>query len=95
MQRKTALGNIDLFVAIPAEFFEEQALKVHRGWSPGAGIGCAQLVTFDPGQEASFDATFPPLEASHWTLELDCGAEKVAWFAQTGSTPTHCCRHRH
>jgi len=42
----------------------------------------------DPGHEVSFDATFPPLAAGTWILELDCVAEKVAWFAQTGSTPT-------
>ncbi|MGZ5433516.1 MAG: class I SAM-dependent methyltransferase, partial [Thermoanaerobaculia bacterium] len=42
----------------------------------------------DPGQETSFDAIFPPLDAGRWILELDCVAEKVAWFAQTGSTPT-------
>lgn len=41
-----------------------------------------------PGEEVSFDTTFPPLEAGRWVLELDCVAEKVAWFAQTGSTPT-------
>ena len=42
----------------------------------------------DPGAEVSFDAHFPPLEHGRWILELDCVAEKVAWFAQTGSTPT-------
>ncbi len=42
----------------------------------------------DPGHEASFDAVFPPLDAGRYILELDCVAEKVAWFAQTGSTPT-------
>jgi SAM-dependent methyltransferase len=42
----------------------------------------------DPGHEVSFDAIFPALEAGRYILELDCVAEKVAWFAQTGSTPT-------
>ncbi|HEV7237925.1 MAG TPA: methyltransferase domain-containing protein [Thermoanaerobaculia bacterium] len=42
----------------------------------------------DPGEEVTFDTTFPPLEAGRWMLELDCVAELVAWFAQTGSTPT-------
>ena len=42
----------------------------------------------DPGEEVTFDTTFPPLEPDRWILELDCVAEKVAWFAQTGSTPT-------
>ena len=42
----------------------------------------------DPGGEASFDAYFPPLAAGRWIFELDCVAENVAWFAQTGSTPT-------
>ena len=42
----------------------------------------------DPGQEATFDAIFPPLDAGRWILELDCVAENVAWFAQTGSTAT-------
>ena len=45
-------------------------------------------VPLGPGEEASFEATFPPLAAGRWILELDCVAEKVAWFAQTGSTPT-------
>ena len=44
--------------------------------------------SLNPGHEASFDAMFPPLDAGRYILELDCVAEKVAWFAQTGSTPT-------
>ena len=41
-----------------------------------------------PGDEVSFDAVFPPLDAGRYILELDCVAEKVTWFARAGSTPT-------
>jgi SAM-dependent methyltransferase len=41
-----------------------------------------------PGEEVSFDFVLPPLQPGRWIVELDCVAEKVAWFAQVGSTPT-------
>lgn len=49
---------------------------------------CVLPRPLDPGEEVTFDTTFPPLAAGQWVLELDCVAEKVAWFAQTGSTPS-------
>ena len=42
----------------------------------------------DPGEEVTFDFTLPPLQPGRWIVELDCVAERVAWFAQVGSTPT-------
>jgi SAM-dependent methyltransferase len=42
----------------------------------------------DPGEEVTFDFTLPPLQPGRWVVELDCVAERVAWFAQVGSTPT-------
>lgn len=41
-----------------------------------------------PGEEVTFDFALPPLQPGRWIVELDCVAEKVAWFAQVGSTPT-------
>jgi len=41
----------------------------------------------DPGEETSVDLPLPPLPPGHYVIELDCVAEKVAWFAQVGSTP--------
>ncbi|HYC90651.1 MAG TPA: methyltransferase domain-containing protein [Thermoanaerobaculia bacterium] len=41
-----------------------------------------------PGEEVTFDFVLPPLQPGRWIVELDCVAEKVAWFAQVGSTPT-------
>ncbi|HEX8411995.1 MAG TPA: methyltransferase domain-containing protein [Thermoanaerobaculia bacterium] len=42
----------------------------------------------DPGEETSVDMPLRPLPPGHYVIELDCVAEKVAWFAQVGSTPT-------
>jgi SAM-dependent methyltransferase len=42
----------------------------------------------DPGEEVTLDFELPPLQPGRWIVELDCVAEKVAWFAQVGSTPT-------
>ena len=41
----------------------------------------------DPGEEVELDATLPALEKGRWIFELDCVAENVTWFAQTGSSP--------
>jgi SAM-dependent methyltransferase len=41
-----------------------------------------------PGEDVTFDFVLPPLQPGRWVVELDCVAEKVAWFAQVGSTPT-------
>lgn len=73
----------------------------HGGVALGAHLHDAngQLVDLDyartilprplaPGEEVTFDFTLPPLQAGRWVVELDCVAEKVAWFAQVGSTPT-------
>jgi SAM-dependent methyltransferase len=40
-----------------------------------------------PGEEVSLDAELPPLPAGRFILEFDCVADRVAWFAQTGSMP--------
>jgi hypothetical protein len=40
-----------------------------------------------PGEEVTLDAQLPPLEPGRYLIELDCVANHVAWFAQTGSTP--------
>lgn len=40
-----------------------------------------------PGEEVEFDFTLPALGPGTYTLEFDCVANKVAWFAQVGSTP--------
>ena len=42
----------------------------------------------DPGEEVTFDFELPPLEPGRWIVELDCVAERVAWFAQVGSQAT-------
>jgi SAM-dependent methyltransferase len=73
----------------------------HGGVALGAHLHDAngQLVNLDyartvlprplgPGEEVTFDFTLPPLEPGRWVVELDCVAERVAWFAQVGSTPT-------
>lgn len=41
----------------------------------------------EPGDEVTFDFDLPPLQPGRWIVELDCVAERVAWFAQVGSTP--------
>lgn len=41
----------------------------------------------EPDEEVSVEMTLPALSAGRYVLELDCVAEKVAWFAQVGSTP--------
>jgi ubiquinone/menaquinone biosynthesis C-methylase UbiE len=73
----------------------------HGGVALGAHLHDAhgQLVDLDyartvlprplnPGEEVTFDFTLPPLQPGRWIVELDCVAERVAWFAQVGSTPT-------
>jgi hypothetical protein len=40
-----------------------------------------------PGETAACRMTVPPQPAGRCTLELDCVASKVTWFAQVGSTP--------
>jgi SAM-dependent methyltransferase len=40
-----------------------------------------------PGEETTVAFDLPPLDAGRYVIELDCVANKVAWFAQTGSTP--------
>ncbi|HEX6082898.1 MAG TPA: methyltransferase domain-containing protein [Thermoanaerobaculia bacterium] len=73
----------------------------HGGVALGAHLHDAhgQLVDLDyartvlprplaPGEEVTFDFVLPPLQPGRWVVELDCVAEKVAWFAQVGSTPT-------
>ena len=42
----------------------------------------------DPGEEVTFDFALPPLAPGRYVVELDCVAEKVAWFAQVGSHAT-------
>ena len=39
------------------------------------------------GEEVELDFALPPLDAGTYTFEFDCVANKVAWFAQVGSTP--------
>jgi len=57
-----------------------------------------QLIRFDyawqalpaalaPQEETAISFDLPPLEAGQYVIELDCVANKVTWFAQTGSTP--------
>ena len=41
----------------------------------------------EPGEETTVEMTLPPLASGRYVIELDCVAEKVAWFAQVGSTP--------
>jgi SAM-dependent methyltransferase len=73
----------------------------HGGVALGAHLHDArgQLVELDyartvlprplaPGEEVTFDFTLPPLQPGRWVVELDCVAERVAWFAQVGSTAT-------
>lgn len=38
-----------------------------------------------PGEESTFDFELPPLDPGSYIVELDCVAQKVAWFAQLGS----------
>ncbi|HUR83184.1 MAG TPA: methyltransferase domain-containing protein [Thermoanaerobaculia bacterium] len=72
----------------------------HGGVALGAHLHDAhgQLVDLDyfrtvlprplsPGEEVSIDFELPPLQPGRWVVELDCVAERVAWFAQVGSTP--------
>ncbi|HEX2123285.1 MAG TPA: hypothetical protein VHL59_16760, partial [Thermoanaerobaculia bacterium] len=40
-----------------------------------------------PQEEVTFDFELPPLEPGRYTIELDCVANKVTWFAQVGSQP--------
>jgi ubiquinone/menaquinone biosynthesis C-methylase UbiE len=68
------------------------------GVSIGAHLYDAEgkLVAFDygwqhlpealtPGGQLELEFDLPPLAAGHWTIELDCVANHVAWFTQTGS----------
>jgi SAM-dependent methyltransferase len=41
-----------------------------------------------PGEEVTVEAQLPRLEPGRYVIEFDCVANEVAWFAQTGSTPT-------
>ncbi len=40
-----------------------------------------------PQEEVTFEFELPPLESGRYTIELDCVANKVTWFAQVGSEP--------
>ena len=40
-----------------------------------------------PHEEVSFSFDLPPLESGRYVIELDCVANRVAWFAQLGSQP--------
>jgi hypothetical protein len=40
-----------------------------------------------PGETVQVRLTLPPLPAGSYVLELDCVAEGVIWFAQSGSAP--------
>lgn len=40
-----------------------------------------------PQEEVTFSFELPPLEPGRYAIELDCVANKVTWFAQTGSQP--------
>ena len=40
-----------------------------------------------PQEEVSFSFDLPPLDPGRYIIELDCVANKVTWFAQTGSDP--------
>jgi SAM-dependent methyltransferase len=73
----------------------------HGGVALGAHLhdSSGQLVELDyartvlprplaPGEEVTFDFTLPPLHPGRWVVELDCVAERVAWFAQVGSQAT-------
>jgi len=53
-------------------------LDYHWQWLPRA---------LAPGEEVEFDFTLPALEPATHTIEFDCVANKVAWFAQVSSTP--------
>jgi len=40
-----------------------------------------------PQEELTFELDLPPLEPGRYVVELDCVANRVTWFAQTGSEP--------
>lgn len=40
-----------------------------------------------PGESVELSFELPPLPAGEYEVEFDCVADKVAWFAQAGSTP--------
>jgi hypothetical protein len=62
-----------------------------------------KLITFDlhwerlteppreiaPGETVHVRMSLPPRTAGRYTLEIDCVAAGVAWFAQLGSRPAH------
>jgi SAM-dependent methyltransferase len=62
-----------------------------------------KLITFDlhwerlteppreiaPGETVHVRMSLPPLTAGRYTIEIDCVAAGVAWFAQLGSRPAH------
>jgi SAM-dependent methyltransferase len=97
------LDGLDVHVTVrnigKAKWLESH--EPHGGVALGAHLHDAsgQLVDLDyartvlprplaPGEEVTFDFELPQLQPGRWIVELDCVAEKVAWFAQVGSTPT-------
>ncbi|HJQ36316.1 MAG TPA: methyltransferase domain-containing protein [Thermoanaerobaculia bacterium] len=55
-------------------------LKLDYAWQP---LDRALL----PQDETTITFDLPPLDPGRYIVELDCVANKVAWFAQLGSTP--------
>jgi SAM-dependent methyltransferase len=53
-------------------------LDYHWQWLPRA---------LKSGEDVELDFVLPPLDPGTYTLEFDCVANKVAWFAQVGSLP--------
>jgi SAM-dependent methyltransferase len=69
-------------VSIGCHLYDTSGKLLSLDW---AWIPIEQTVA--PGEEVTLDATLPKLEPGRYLIELDCVANHVAWFAQTGSTP--------
>ena len=72
-------------VALGAHLYDGSGklLRFDFHWARLTEPPCA----IEPGELLEVRFTLPPLDAGEYEIELDCVAQKVAWFAQVGSRP--------